>query len=142
MPERFGRSREYALGKNSGKANILKNLEALGFPFSKSKDHILSKNEQPGWTSEKVNRRASVASNHRILMLFGDNLNDFVSARNISESQRDELVKKHYDMWGEKWFILPNPVYGSWESALYNFESGLDKSEINKRKADQLDTKQ
>ncbi len=30
VPERFGRSREYALGKNSGKANILKNLEALG----------------------------------------------------------------------------------------------------------------
>lgn len=30
MPERFGRSRQYALGKNSGKANILKNLEALG----------------------------------------------------------------------------------------------------------------
>lgn len=30
IPERFGRSREYALGKNSGKANILKNLEALG----------------------------------------------------------------------------------------------------------------
>lgn len=30
MPERFGRLREYALGKNSGKANILKNLEALG----------------------------------------------------------------------------------------------------------------
>ena len=29
-PERFGRLREYALGKNSGKANILKNLEALG----------------------------------------------------------------------------------------------------------------
>ncbi|SFU37067.1 D-citramalate synthase [Porphyromonadaceae bacterium KHP3R9] len=30
MPERFDRLREYALGKNSGKANILKNLEALG----------------------------------------------------------------------------------------------------------------
>lgn len=30
IPERFGREREYALGKNSGKANILKNLEALG----------------------------------------------------------------------------------------------------------------
>ncbi len=30
IPERFGRKREYALGKNSGKANILKNLEALG----------------------------------------------------------------------------------------------------------------
>ena len=30
MPERFGRTREYALGKTSGKANIKKNLEALG----------------------------------------------------------------------------------------------------------------
>lgn len=30
LPERFGRTREYALGKTSGKANILKNLEALG----------------------------------------------------------------------------------------------------------------
>ncbi len=30
MPERFGRVRRYALGKTSGKANILKNLEELG----------------------------------------------------------------------------------------------------------------
>jgi D-citramalate synthase len=30
LPERFGRIREYALGKTSGKANIRKNLEALG----------------------------------------------------------------------------------------------------------------
>lgn len=30
IPERFGRTREYALGKTSGKANIRLNLEALG----------------------------------------------------------------------------------------------------------------
>lgn len=30
MPERFGRTRKYALGKTSGKANIQKNLEELG----------------------------------------------------------------------------------------------------------------
>ncbi len=30
LPERFGRERTYALGKTSGKANISKNLEALG----------------------------------------------------------------------------------------------------------------
>ena len=30
LPERFGRTREYALGKVSGKANIRKNLETLG----------------------------------------------------------------------------------------------------------------
>ena len=30
LPERFGRHRHYALGKTSGKANIVKNLESLG----------------------------------------------------------------------------------------------------------------
>lgn len=30
MPERFGRYREYALGKNAGRSNIIKNLETLG----------------------------------------------------------------------------------------------------------------
>lgn len=30
LPERFGRERQYALGKTSGKANILKNLQHLG----------------------------------------------------------------------------------------------------------------
>jgi len=34
IPERFGRKREYALGKNSGKANILKNLEELGLQLT------------------------------------------------------------------------------------------------------------
>lgn len=35
LPERFGRMREYALGKNSGKANITKNLEQLGLELDK-----------------------------------------------------------------------------------------------------------
>lgn len=34
MPERFGRTRQYALGKTSGKANITKNLEELGIELS------------------------------------------------------------------------------------------------------------
>lgn len=34
LPERFGRRREYALGKNSGKANILRNLEELGLELT------------------------------------------------------------------------------------------------------------
>ncbi len=34
LPERFGRKREYALGKNSGKANILRNLEELGLELT------------------------------------------------------------------------------------------------------------
>ncbi len=34
MPERFGRKRQYALGKTSGKANIQKNLEELGLQLN------------------------------------------------------------------------------------------------------------
>ncbi|MEN8249924.1 MAG: alpha-isopropylmalate synthase regulatory domain-containing protein [Bacteroidota bacterium] len=34
LPERFGRKRQYALGKTSGKANIQKNLQELGLQLS------------------------------------------------------------------------------------------------------------
>ncbi len=34
MPERFGRTRKYALGKSSGKANIQKNLQELGLQLN------------------------------------------------------------------------------------------------------------
>ncbi|RMZ51882.1 2-isopropylmalate synthase [Flavobacteriaceae bacterium PRS1] len=34
LPERFGRKREYALGKSSGKANIQKNLQELGLQLN------------------------------------------------------------------------------------------------------------
>ncbi|NJB35759.1 alpha-isopropylmalate synthase regulatory domain-containing protein [Croceivirga sp. JEA036] len=34
LPERFGRKRQYALGKTSGKANILKNLQELGLTLN------------------------------------------------------------------------------------------------------------
>jgi len=36
LPERFGRKRSYALGKTSGKANILKNLQELGLTLNDS----------------------------------------------------------------------------------------------------------
>lgn len=36
LPERFGRVREYALGKTSGKANIRKNLESLGIDMDEN----------------------------------------------------------------------------------------------------------
>lgn len=42
LPERFGREREYALGKTSGKANIRKNLEALGIELSEEDIKIVT----------------------------------------------------------------------------------------------------
>jgi len=42
-PERFGRKREYALGKNSGKANIAKNLEELGLELTPEQTRLVTK---------------------------------------------------------------------------------------------------
>ncbi len=42
-PERFDRKREYALGKNSGKANILANLEELGLQLSPEQTRMVTK---------------------------------------------------------------------------------------------------
>ncbi len=41
-PERFGREREYALGKMSGKANIKKNLEALGIDLDEAQMKLVT----------------------------------------------------------------------------------------------------
>ncbi len=94
------------------------NLTQLGFPLSENEDRILSNNERSSWTSAKTERRAYVAQNYRIIMLFGDNLNDFILAEDTSRAKREQLVETHQKKWGRKWFMLPNPVYGSWESAL------------------------
>lgn len=43
VPERFGRKREYALGKNSGKANIARNLEELGLSLTPEQTQRVTK---------------------------------------------------------------------------------------------------
>ena len=43
VPERFGRRREYALGKNSGKANILRNLQDLGLELTPEQTRLVTK---------------------------------------------------------------------------------------------------
>jgi predicted secreted acid phosphatase len=43
-----------------------------------------------------------------------------------------ELAQKHASRWARDWILLPNPLYGSWERALY---PGLtDEREILARK--------
>jgi len=42
LPERFGRKRQYALGKMSGKASIIKNLEDLGIKLNKNEMKLIT----------------------------------------------------------------------------------------------------
>ncbi|MDZ7717069.1 MAG: HAD family acid phosphatase [Balneolaceae bacterium] len=117
------------------------NLKKLGFPVKEDVDVLLTNNERPGWTSEKVNRRKYVAGNYRILMLLGDNLNDFLPAKDRTGSERDKLIEEHKHRFGTQWFVFPNPVYGSWVNALYNFDSSLTPEQIEAKKLEKLDTK-
>ncbi len=118
-----------------------KNLKKLGFPLSEDQDRILSNHEQENWTSAKTKRRAYIAQNYRIIMLFGDDLNDFVPAKNITQKERAQLVEENRDKWGELWYVLPNPVYGSWENALYNFDDSLSSTQIDSAKKSRLNPK-
>lgn len=90
------------------------NLQELGFPLSEDTDVVLLKNEQANWTSAKIERRKVIASEYRILMLFGDDFNDFLPAKGMTKAERDELLDQYRSNFGVKWFVLPNPVYGSW----------------------------
>ncbi len=119
-----------------------RNMERLGFPISQKTDVILLKGEQENWTSSKVERRKKIASEYRIIMLFGDDLNDFLPAKNITEEQRDNLVSQYSDNWGKKWFVLANPIYGSWDQALFNFERNLTTEQKEQAIQNHLNTKQ
>ena len=94
------------------------NLEKLGFPLSAIEDTVLVRGERPEWSaSDKSARRDFVASRYRILLLLGDDLNDFTTVRGMSPAERRELVDGTAESWGTRWFMVPNPIYGSWEGA-------------------------
>jgi len=93
-----------------------RNLVAEGFPVSNCETFVLTRNEAEGRPSAKLSRRAAVGRAHRVLAVLGDNLGDFVDGVDASRAIRDGLVDQHSGWWGERWWMLPNPMYGSWEN--------------------------
>jgi len=99
--------------------DTIDNLAEIGITGVEPED-ILLKNEQPGWSSEKTSRRQSIVAGYRVLMLFGDDLGDFMPGvkKGITPAERCERVRRHRDDWGLKWYMLSNPMYGSWLNVL------------------------
>lgn len=118
-----------------------KNLIDKGFPVSDSIDTIMSNGEEPGWNSSKIERRRIVEENYRVLMAFGDDLNDFFPAKDITQDKRAALVEENANKFGRMWFVFPNPVYGSWEDALFDFEDDLTEDERNSILKERLNSK-
>lgn len=94
-----------------------RNLIAEGFPLPDCETFVLTRNEALGRPSAKLSRRALVGRDHRVLAMLGDNLGDFVDGVDATRAVRDGLVNERAPWWGERWFMLPNPMYGSWEGA-------------------------
>jgi len=118
-----------------------KNLKRAGFPLDDSFDVLMTKDKKEGWGSDKKTRRAEVAKTHRILLLLGDDLNDFASgARADNPEDRRELVREHREKWGRKWHVFPNPLYGSWEASLFGRDYSLPASEKIERREEYLET--
>ena len=95
------------------------NLEAEQFPVSKEIDVVLTRGERPEWNaSAKGPRRAHIAQSHRILLLIGDDLGDFVVDPSGTPEKRRAGSELYEGWWGRRWIMLPNPTYGSWERAV------------------------
>ena len=118
------------------------NLKKLGLPLDTDRDVLLMKNEN-GWTSDKVSRRKLVAKDFRILLLIGDQLGDFLplDETTLELDARKELADTYKHMWGSKWFMITNPMYGRWEASIYNNEYPDTEDELMQMRLEALKPK-
>jgi acid phosphatase len=99
--------------------DTLANFETLGLGSATLADDLMLEGERPEWKSEKLVRRQAVARTHRIVLNVGDDLADFLPAvrrASVAERERKRCAREGY--WGRRWFLVPNPMYGSWLVAL------------------------
>ncbi|MEA5006989.1 MAG: 5'-nucleotidase, lipoprotein e(P4) family [Rikenellaceae bacterium] len=103
----------------------VKNLKNLNFPFA-DEEHMLFLADG----STKEPRREKVAENYKIVMLLGDNLNDFAACFEVKDNQkRRDAVQELRQEWGRRFIVIPNVIYGEWEKGIYDYKSGLSAEE-------------
>ncbi|CRK83599.1 5'-nucleotidase, lipoprotein e(P4) family [Neobacillus massiliamazoniensis] len=120
--------------KENQKEATIKNLQLVGAPQA-DENHVLLR--QPGEKSKEV-RRQQVAKTHDILLLFGDNLSDFSGFDQLSVTDRIQAVDNHREEFGKKLIVFPNPMYGDWEGAIYNYDYNKSNEEKAKQRKENL----
>jgi 5'-nucleotidase (lipoprotein e(P4) family) len=115
-------------------------LKELGFPMGDNVDTLLTNKEMEDWGSAKSTRRAFIAKDYRLLLLVGDNLGDFTDAYKGSIEERQKAFDDNAAHWGMDWIAIPNPTYGSWESAAYGHDFKSPPEEQRQKKIDALKT--
>ena len=122
-------------------AATVSNLRKAGFPIQDDAQVlglglVVDGCESEG--SEKGCRRQWVGRTHRVLMQFGDQVGDFVTVVANNAAGREQAVRPYLGWIGERWFVLPNPTYGSWEPALFNNSWAKPEAERRQDKLDAL----
>lgn len=104
-------------------AATLANLREAGLPVKDDGVFLGLGTVVPGCEqngSEKNCRRKLAGQKYRVLMQFGDQLGDFAEIVANTQQGRAQLLDEYGDWFGERWWMLPNPTYGSWEPAVFN----------------------
>ena len=108
------------------------NLKSVGFNDVVSERVMLRINGE----SPKGPRRDVVAATYRIVLLVGDNLDDFTSAfEKKSIAERFAETDRMRDRWGKTFIVLPNAMYGTWENAIYEYQRLTEAQKAEKRAA-------
>jgi len=102
----------------------IENLNRYGFP-NVDRPHLLFRED----TSNKQQRRDFVSDRYEITLLIGDNLSDFSTIFYQEGKETDSEVDRHASLFGVNYIILPNPMYGDWEQALYPKKKQLTEEE-------------
>lgn len=101
----------------------IKNMLDYNLPNSDAA-HIFLKTDE----SSKKARRNKLRVDREIIMLIGDNLNDFDEVFELSNNdERIQAVKNLSDEFGDKFIVLPNPLYGEWVKAVLNDSNNLSR---------------
>ena len=107
-----------------------KNLKGLGLPVKR--ENLLLRDKD----KSKKSRRSKVLKNYRIVFLMGDNLGDFTELFDGKDlKERELLVDRRSQEFGRRFIVLPNPMYGDWEGAVYKYnyrQSLLEKENLRK----------
>ena len=117
--------------RQAEKAGTIKNLISAGFPGVTEETVMIRDSNSPS----KETRREKVRASYRIVMLVGDNLNDFsdeFSGKTIAD--RSALVDREQAVFGAQYIVIPNPMYGDWESAVYDNKPLSDSERRVKRR--------
>jgi len=108
----------YVTNRDQGEATVelaIGNLTAVGFP-SVDESHLRVLRE----TSNKEVVQQAIREDYEVVVLLGDNLNDFARRYYSTDvQQRLSLMEEDRERYGRDYILFPNPTDGHWIRAIF-----------------------